>query len=145
MERPSHWLSSTGLFRFQPISIKWGWLSVKSVLQPTWLPICSPSHCSSSRTTTWYGLQNTRLETCILNFYLICTCYLEVIFGKGVGVGSVIPIFWCFICSINKSAANLITLTTLQISTACYRESFTLWRRSVLPVRYELDCKYCYK
>jgi hypothetical protein len=20
-----------------------------------------------------------------------------------------------------------------------------LWRRSVLPVRYELDCKYCYK
>jgi hypothetical protein len=23
--------------------------------------------------------------------------------------------------------------------------SFTLWRRSVLPVRYELDCKYCYK
>jgi hypothetical protein len=27
----------------------------------------------------------------------------------------------------------------------CYRDSFTLWRRSVLPVRYELDCKYCYK
>jgi hypothetical protein len=25
------------------------------------------------------------------------------------------------------------------------RVSFTLWRRSVLPVRYELDCKYCYK
>jgi hypothetical protein len=25
------------------------------------------------------------------------------------------------------------------------RDSFTLWRRSVLPVRYELDCKYCYK
>jgi hypothetical protein len=24
-------------------------------------------------------------------------------------------------------------------------DSFTLWRRSVLPVRYELDCKYCYK
>jgi hypothetical protein len=21
----------------------------------------------------------------------------------------------------------------------------TLWRQSVLPVRYELDCKYCYK
>jgi hypothetical protein len=21
----------------------------------------------------------------------------------------------------------------------------TLWRRSVIPVRYELDCKYCYK
>jgi hypothetical protein len=31
------------------------------------------------------------------------------------------------------------------ISTACYGDSFTLWRRSVLPVRYELDCKYCYK
>jgi hypothetical protein len=27
----------------------------------------------------------------------------------------------------------------------CYRDSFTLWRRCVLPVRYELDCKYCYK
>jgi hypothetical protein len=25
------------------------------------------------------------------------------------------------------------------------RDSFTLWRRSVLPVRYELDYKYCYK
>jgi hypothetical protein len=25
------------------------------------------------------------------------------------------------------------------------RDIFTLWRRSVLPVRYELDCKYCYK
>jgi hypothetical protein len=34
---------------------------------------------------------------------------------------------------------------TLQASTACYGDSFTLWRRSVLPVRYELDCKYCYK
>jgi hypothetical protein len=28
---------------------------------------------------------------------------------------------------------------------SCYGDSFTLWRRSVLPVRYELDCKYCYK
>jgi hypothetical protein len=27
----------------------------------------------------------------------------------------------------------------------CYGDSFTLWRRRVLPVRYELDCKYCYK
>jgi hypothetical protein len=32
-----------------------------------------------------------------------------------------------------------------EASTACYRDSFTLWRWSVLPVRYELDCKYCYK
>jgi hypothetical protein len=24
-------------------------------------------------------------------------------------------------------------------------DSFTLWRWSVLPVKYELDCKYCYK
>jgi hypothetical protein len=36
-------------------------------------------------------------------------------------------------------------LTTLSASTTCYGDSFTLWRRSVLPVRYELDCKYCYK
>jgi hypothetical protein len=36
-------------------------------------------------------------------------------------------------------------LATLSASTVCYRDSFTLWRRSVLPVRYELDCKYCYK
>jgi hypothetical protein len=36
-------------------------------------------------------------------------------------------------------------LATLQASTGCYGDSFTLWRRSVLPVRYELDCKYCYK
>jgi hypothetical protein len=36
-------------------------------------------------------------------------------------------------------------LTALYASTACYGDSFTLWRRSVLPVRYELDCKYCYK
>jgi hypothetical protein len=36
-------------------------------------------------------------------------------------------------------------LTTLWASTACYGDSFTLWRRSVLPVRYELDCKYCQK
>jgi hypothetical protein len=34
---------------------------------------------------------------------------------------------------------------TVQASTACYGDSFTLWRRSVLPVRYELDSKYCYK
>jgi hypothetical protein len=27
-----------------------------------------------------------------------------------------------------------------QASTACYGDSFTLWRRSVLPVKYELDC-----
>jgi hypothetical protein len=36
-------------------------------------------------------------------------------------------------------------LTTLYISTACYGVSFTLWEQSVLSVRYELDCKYCYK
>jgi hypothetical protein len=36
-------------------------------------------------------------------------------------------------------------IINLYASTACYRDSFTLWRRSVLPVRYELDCKYCYK
>jgi aspartate carbamoyltransferase regulatory subunit len=24
-------------------------------------------------------------------------------------------------------------------------DSFTAWKRSVLPVRYELDCKYCFK
>jgi hypothetical protein len=36
-------------------------------------------------------------------------------------------------------------LTTLWASTACYGVSFTLWRRSVLLVWYELDCKYCYK
>jgi hypothetical protein len=36
-------------------------------------------------------------------------------------------------------------LTTLEASTACYGDSFTLWRWIVLPVRYELDCKYCYK
>jgi hypothetical protein len=35
-------------------------------------------------------------------------------------------------------------LRTLHASAACYGDSFTL-RRSVLPVRYELDCKYCYK
>jgi hypothetical protein len=33
-------------------------------------------------------------------------------------------------------------LTYLWASKACYGDSFTLWRRSVLPVRYELDCKY---
>jgi hypothetical protein len=36
-------------------------------------------------------------------------------------------------------------LTTPKATTACYGDSFTLWRRSVLPARYELDCKYCYK
>jgi hypothetical protein len=36
-------------------------------------------------------------------------------------------------------------LTTLWAPTACYGDSFSLWSRSVLPVRYELDCKYCYK
>jgi hypothetical protein len=36
-------------------------------------------------------------------------------------------------------------ITTLWASNACCGDSFTLWRRSVLPVRYELDCKYCYK
>jgi hypothetical protein len=36
-------------------------------------------------------------------------------------------------------------LTTLWVSTACYGDSFTLQRQSVVPVRYELDCKYCYK
>jgi hypothetical protein len=36
-------------------------------------------------------------------------------------------------------------LRVLWAFTACYGDSFTLWRRSVLPVRYKLDCKYCYK
>jgi hypothetical protein len=36
-------------------------------------------------------------------------------------------------------------LPTVKASMACYGDSFTLWWRSVLPVRYELDCKYCYK
>jgi hypothetical protein len=36
-------------------------------------------------------------------------------------------------------------LTTLYAFSACYWDSFTLWRWSVLPVRYELDCKYCYE
>jgi hypothetical protein len=40
-------------------------------------------------------------------------------------------------CRVSKRAC--------QASTACYGDSFTLWRRSVLPVRYELDCKHCYK
>jgi hypothetical protein len=29
--------------------------------------------------------------------------------------------------------------------TNCSGDSFTLWSRNVFPVRYELDCKYCYK
>jgi hypothetical protein len=45
-------------------------------------------------------------------------------------------------CSEN---VELLRLTVLWVSTACYGDSFTLWRRSVLPVRYKLDCKYCYK
>jgi hypothetical protein len=36
-------------------------------------------------------------------------------------------------------------LHTLWDSKACYGDSFSIWRRSVLLVRYELDCKYCYK
>jgi hypothetical protein len=32
---------------------------------------------------------------------------------------------------------NPYHLTTLLASTACYGDSFTLWRRSVIPVRYE--------
>jgi hypothetical protein len=30
-------------------------------------------------------------------------------------------------------------------NTACYGDSFILWRQCVLSVRYELDCKYFYK
>jgi hypothetical protein len=45
----------------------------------------------------------------------------------------------------NLAAICVPIVTTLWASTACYRDSFTLWRRSVLPVRYELDCEYCYK
>jgi hypothetical protein len=33
-------------------------------------------------------------------------------------------------------------LTILKASTACYGDRSTLRRRSVLPVRYDLDCKY---
>jgi hypothetical protein len=40
---------------------------------------------------------------------------------------------------------EILNISTLQTSTACYGDSSTLWRRSVLPVRYELNCKYCYK
>jgi hypothetical protein len=36
-------------------------------------------------------------------------------------------------------------ITAPKAPMACYGDSFTLWRRSVLPVRYELDCKYYYK
>jgi hypothetical protein len=35
--------------------------------------------------------------------------------------------------------------TNLWVSEAFYGDSFTLWRRSGLPVRYKLDCKYGYK
>jgi hypothetical protein len=40
---------------------------------------------------------------------------------------------------------NAWTSHNTAASTACYVDSFTSWRRSVRPVRYELDCKYCYK
>jgi hypothetical protein len=42
---------------------------------------------------------------------------------------------------------NVRSLTSHNLidSTSCCGDSFTLGRRSVLPVRYELDCKYCYK
>jgi hypothetical protein len=56
-----------------------------------------------------------------------------------------------------KKRGRCVALTTLppsviQLSRQCgilnisqYGDSFTLRRRSVFPVRYELDCKYCYK
>jgi hypothetical protein len=40
---------------------------------------------------------------------------------------------------------TVYTMWDPQHLTDCYGDSFTLWRRSVLPVRYKLDCKYCYK
>jgi hypothetical protein len=46
---------------------------------------------------------------------------------------------------LNSGNACYHSVQSLLASTACYRDSFTLWRRNVLPVRYELDCKYCYK
>jgi hypothetical protein len=47
------------------------------------------------------------------------------------------------ICEPTVGSLTSHNLTGLY--TASYGDSFTLWRRSVLPVRYELDCKYCYK
>jgi hypothetical protein len=44
-----------------------------------------------------------------------------------------------------RSTQPVTKISTLLASTVCYGDSFTLCRRSVLPVRYELDCKYCYK
>jgi hypothetical protein len=37
------------------------------------------------------------------------------------------------------------TMEFLYACKVCYEDGFTSWRRSVLPVRYELDCNYCYK
>jgi hypothetical protein len=48
-----------------------------------------------------------------------------------------VPFVWA-VCDLQH-------LTNLQAYTACYVDNFTLWRQSVLPVRYELDCKYRYK
>jgi hypothetical protein len=48
-------------------------------------------------------------------------------------------IFEPIVYNVGVSSQNNIA------STAHYGDSFTLWRRNVLPVRYELDCKYCYK
>jgi hypothetical protein len=48
--------------------------------------------------------------------------------------------------SITPRLFNLDTRwVSAQASTACYGNNFTLCGPSALPVRYELDCKYCYK
>jgi hypothetical protein len=44
--------------------------------------------------------------------------------------------------SLNVSRNPYVSLPLPQLE---YFTLVTLWRRSVLPVRYKLDCKYCYK
>jgi hypothetical protein len=47
--------------------------------------------------------------------------------------------------SLQIIVTGISALYALGFTQPSYGDSFTLWRRSVLPVRYELDCKYCYK
>jgi hypothetical protein len=48
-------------------------------------------------------------------------------------------------CPINNGTISSLLWLSYSVSKASNGDSLTLWRRSALPVRYELDCKYCYK
>jgi hypothetical protein len=82
------------------------------------------------------GFETRCRELIFFSIYVILQAAL------GPGVFSALPLS---VCPLSRQCGILNISQSYRPPRPVKGDSFTLWRRSVLPVRYELDCKYRYK